>query len=80
MQLPNNHSLLIISALAETLTNTLHTKIHRYGNILIPKFIESASESDYLKKKKQRRCLTFRSILVFSVLRMGVRERFKINH
>lgn len=44
MQLPNNHSLLIISALAETSTNTLHTKIYRYGNIIIPKFIQSASD------------------------------------
>lgn len=52
MQLPNHHILLTISALAETSTNTLHTKIHRNGNIIIPKFIESASDSDYLKKKK----------------------------
>lgn len=45
MQLSNNHSLLIISALAETSTNTLHTKIHRNGNIIIPKFIESTLDS-----------------------------------
>lgn len=46
MQLSNNHSLLIISALAEISTNTLHTKIHRNGNIIIPKFMKSASDSN----------------------------------
>ena len=45
MQLSNNHSLLIISALAETSANTLHTKIHRNGNIIIPTSIKSASDS-----------------------------------
>lgn len=71
MQLSNNRSLLIISALAETSTNTLHTKIHRNGSIIMPKFVESASDSDPLKKK-QKRCLTYKSI--FSVLRMGEGE------
>lgn len=44
MQLSNNHSLSSSSALAETSINTLYTKIHRNVSIIIPKFIESASE------------------------------------
>lgn len=75
MQLSNNPSLSMISALAETSVNTLYTKIHRNVTIIIPKFIESASESKSSLRKQQRSnkksCLTFRSI--FSVLRMESR-------
>lgn len=53
MQLSNNHSLSSISALAETSINTLHNKIHRYVSIIIPKFIESASESKWSFKEQE---------------------------
>lgn len=71
MQLSNNPSLPMISALAETSINTLYTKIHGNVTIIIPKFIESASESKWSFRKQQsnkKSCLTFKSI--FSVLRM----------